>query len=201
MAIIIEPSKGKAPQIDDGLYPVICRGVRAVTVDSDAFQNFEKVELNIEVEDLLDEEGEAVTLDPRCNRKWGEKATLYQWALAFGVVASVNESFDAEEFNGRQAMALIETPEDGGWPRVTKFSKRTQKGKSAPPAAQEARAPWEGEAVDADTVSAWWKDILGQGFERVKVIALSKEMFEGRLPGELNADELKGLTDELNSRT
>ena len=35
----------------------------------------------------LDEEGEPVTLDPRCNRKWGEKATLYQWALAFGVVA------------------------------------------------------------------------------------------------------------------
>lgn len=199
MPIIIEPSKGKAPQIEDGLYPVICRGVKAVTVDKDEFGNFEKVEISVELEDKVDEEGEPVTLDPRCNRKWGEKATLYQWALAFGVVASVNESFDAEEFIEKQAMALIETPEDGGWPRITKFSKRTQR-KGAPSAAQEGRQPPEGTVVDADVVSDWWKARLGEGFERVKVVALSKEMFEDRLPGELNEAELKGLTDQLYNR-
>ena len=35
------------------------------------------------------------------------------------------------------------------------------------------------------------------GHERVKVVGLCKEMFESRLPGELNADELKGLNDQL----
>jgi hypothetical protein len=122
---IVEPSKSDAPVLEDGLYPVTCQGVDERTVDNDMFGNKEKLEFHLLIEGETYEDGEPVTLDPRINRKWSEKATLYEWALAFGLNVSPEAPIDTDLFKGKKARAIIETAKEGDWPRVKKLMKRS----------------------------------------------------------------------------
>jgi hypothetical protein len=134
---IVEPSVGKAPKIDDGTYPITCVGVNERTVDNDQFGNSEKLEFHMIIEGLTDEDGEPQQLNPLINKKWNEKATLYSYAVAFGLKVDLKTPIDTDDFNGRQATAVIETAEEGKWPRITKLLKR---GASAATAAENATA-------------------------------------------------------------
>lgn len=202
---VVEPSKSEAPEIDDGLYEVVCLGVDEKVIEDNQFGNNEKFAIHLRLVDVFDPDGKEIDLDPLVNRKWSEKATLYQYAKAFGCATDLQSPFDTDRFKGKRAQALIETDfEKSAWPKVTSIVPLPAKkggAKSAPSAAQEVRQPPEGAAVDADTVSDWFKARLGEGFQRKAIIDLCAEMFENRVPGELNAEELKGLTDQLNEST
>lgn len=142
---IVEPSVGKAPKIADGTYPITCVGVNEKTVDNDQFGNSEKLEFHMIVEGLTDEDGNPQELNPLINKKWNEKSTLYGYAVAFQIPCDLKTPIDTDLFNGRQATAVIETAEEGKWPRITKLIKR---GATAPKNAVE-------KATEGDT-----RDIL-----------------------------------------
>lgn len=206
MAIVNERT-GKRPEIEDGMYTFKITETTQGVRQSDEYGHAGEPTITLKclVLDVLDEDGEEIYLDPILSLKYKpagktQASNLYLYAVAAGVAPPPGSPFDTDLLIGRTLQGKI-TTEGDKWPKIEPKSLMPVKkanGQSAPSVAQEARAPWEGEAVDADTASAWWKARLGEGFERVKVIALCKEMFDGRIPGELNADELKGLTDQLN---
>ncbi len=208
MAIVNE-STGKRPELEDGLYTFKITEVKQGIRQSDEYGHAGEptIELKCLIADVVDDYGDEVYLDPILSLKYKpagktQASSLYLYAVAAGVAPLSGQPFDTDLLIGRVLQGKI-TTEGDKWPRIEPKSLmpvKAVKG-NAVAVTDGARAPWEGEAVDADTVSAWWKHILGQGFERVKVVALCKEMFEDRLPGELSADELKGLNDELLSRT
>ncbi len=199
MSTIIEPSKGTAPQIDDGLYTVTCTGIRSMTVDNDAFGNFEKIELALQIQGVLDENGDAMSLDPRVNRKWNERATLYKYAVAFGVVASPSEPFDAEDLIGKRAQALIETPTEGGWPRVTKMTAlkgkqaTAQKAQEAP---SEGATPFDTDEVVVDSLDAWTAKLRSIGYTPVEIRDHALAAYD-RTPDKLTAIEREELAKSL----
>ena len=188
---VVEPSTGKAPQIDSGLYIVTCKAVKEVTVDNDQFGNFDKLELTLEFEDLLAPDGEPQTLEPRINKKWNEKATLFKWATAFGLEVSPAEDFNTDLLIGRVAQALVETAEEGGWPRVTKLTTLPTK-MAAVRAAAKAPASGISEA-EQDALIAWWKVVReDMKVPREKVLAVSQASF-GADPPELSVAEREEL--------
>ena len=191
---IVEPSTGKAPQIDNGLYIVICKEIKEVTVDNDQFGNFDKLEVTLEFEDLLAPDGGPQTLEPRINKKWNEKATLFKWAVAFGLDVSPAEPIDTDLLIDRKAQALVETAEEGGWPRVTKLTALPKKGGMA--AVREAAKPKEDDGLtpsaNDDEMIAWWKVTREMGVARDKVLAISQASF-GDIPGNLSAAEREQL--------
>lgn len=206
----VQVAGGDNRVIDPGMYRVKCTAVTAEDAPNDAFGKTKKFRLTLKTTDVVDQDGEGVELERTVNRAYTvrpKKSNLFVIFEAFGLPVNDPEYVpDTDDLLGKEAQAVVvdyTSERDGGqWSRVENFiaiSNGNGIRAKAPSAAQEARAPWEGEAVDADTASAWWKARLGEGFERAKVIDLCEEMFEGRIPGELNAKELAGLTDQLNA--
>ena len=205
MAIVNEGS-GDIPNVDAGLYTFKIVKTKSDVRQDDTFGNAGDpvLEIYCELADVVDEEGEPIVLRPIVNLKFSrggkfQPSTLYLFAKAAGVAPPEGQPFDTDLLEGRVLQGMVQQ-EEGKWPRIepkslmpVKVKAMSQKAQEAP---SEAAVPWQEDVVDADTVSAWWKDILGQGFERKAIVDLSKEMFE-RLPGELSADELKGLNDQL----
>lgn len=129
---VVEPGgSGDVPVIDDGLYDAVITAIKDVTLDEpDRFGNQDKVEIQVS---FTDADGEPHTLEPRVNRKWGEKATLFTIAMACGLDVSPYEPFDTDDLLKRKVRVLVETPEEGKWPRVKSWS-RTARGKASAPA-------------------------------------------------------------------
>lgn len=140
---VVEPGgSGDVPVIDDGLYDAVITAIKDVTLDEpDRFGNQDKVEIQVS---FTDADGEPHTLEPRVNRKWGEKATLFTIAMACGLDVSPYEPFDTDDLLKRKVRVLVETPEEGKWPRVKSWS-RTARGKASAP----AQRPTEG-SIDPD---------------------------------------------------
>ena len=160
---VVQPSVGgKAPELEDGLYAVTCIGVDAKVVENDPYGNNEKLEFHLQLDDKLDEEGEAIVLDPRINLKWNEKSTLYKYAQAFGLNAQPNEPFNTDAFKGKRARALIQTETAGNWPRVKDLM--PIKGKA--PAKPVAQAD---DDTDEPDFTAFWKRVRAGGYDREQV--------------------------------
>ena len=198
MGIINPSSSGDAPVVPDGLYVVTCVGAEEHTVEGDQFGNNEKVELHIQFETV---DGDEVQLDPRCNAKWSEKATLFKWAIAFGLPADPNVPFDTDSFKGKKAQAVIHTETEGSWPRVQSFMPYKQ---ASPARSTKVTEPSErkpGVLLPDGTVD-WtlvWKEVKRLGMTRESVAA----QFDGDI-GKLTAmdgidvavwlDELQNVT-------
>lgn len=160
---IVEPNGGAdVPEIPDGLYLAEVTAVKDITLEQpDNFGNTEKVELDIA---FTDADGVAQTLQPRVNRKWGEKANLFLIAIACGIYADPDAFFDTDYLVGRKVNVLVETPEEGRWPRVTTWTRvRTGKANGAAP----AKANGVNES-DPD-FDAFWKRVKAGGFDRKEV--------------------------------
>lgn len=115
----VQPSAGgKAPVIDDDTYIVTCVETKLITVEEDQFDNFHKVDVFLEIEGMADEDGEPIVLKPRINQAWSEKATLFKYALAFGLDVDPTRSFNTDLMHGLRAQAQVKTAKPGDWPRV-----------------------------------------------------------------------------------
>src|SRR3990167_9483291 len=123
---VVQPGAGAdAPEIDDGLYLATVKSVKDLDLEQpDQFGNKEKVEIEVTFED---NHGEDQTLNPRVNRKWGEKANLFLIAIACGIDANPMEAFDTERLVGRQVNVLVETQEEGKWPRIKSWGRVKEK--------------------------------------------------------------------------
>ena len=159
----VHPSSGDIPEVPDGLYIATIVAIKEVTLDvPDKFGKSEKFEISIE----FDVDGEVVTLDPRVNQAWSEKATLFLIAQAAGLDPDPSEAFDTDDLLERQVNILTEQ-EPGKWPRVKAWSK-VPKGKAAKAAQPKAAA-----VVNEDgtpNYDAFWKEISKYGLNRGHVI-------------------------------
>ena len=172
----------------DGLYLVTCVGVEERVVEGDQFGNNEKVELHIS----FDVDGEEAQLDPRCNAKWSEKATLFKWALAFGLRANPNEPFDTDSFKGKKAQAVIHTETEGSWPRIQSFMPYKQ---SAPARSTTATQRSESIATGAALVNSMgdieWKVFWSE----VERLGGTKEGIKAKVGGDLLKMEELSVTE------
>jgi len=136
---VVEPSSGgDVPVIPDGTYDARITAVKDVQLETpDMHGNTEKVEITVHFED---DDGEEHELDPRVNRKWGELATLFKIAEAAGLNPNPDAAFDTDYLKNRKVRVVVETKEEGKWPRVTKWMKARANGAkqaSAPPVASQ----------------------------------------------------------------
>jgi hypothetical protein len=175
MGIVVQPSSGEMPEVPDGLYRARITGVKSLTLDTpDTFGKTEKIDISVEFE-VGDE---IVTLDPRVNRAWSEKATLFQIAIACGLDVNPTEPFDAEELMDCEVNVLTEQPE-GKWPRVKSWSK-VGKGKASKAASRPSQAATEASMKEMPSVvnpdgsanyDVFWPAITSLGLNRSHVIA------------------------------
>jgi len=160
---VVQPSSGDAPEVPDGLYTATIKAVKPVKLETpDQFGKSEKIEISLE----FVADGEIVTLDPRVNPAWSEKATLFLIAIASGLEVTPHEAFDIDQLLNRQVNILTEQ-EEGKWPRVKAWS-RVQQKKGAK-AAEPSRA---GSVVNPDGTpnhDAFWRAITALGLTRAHV--------------------------------
>lgn len=174
---VVEPGgSGDVPIIPDGLYTATITAVKDVTLDEpDRFGNQEKVELQVS----FTADGEDFTLDPRVNRKWGEKATLFSIAQACGLDPDPYASFDTDDLNHCKVKILVETPEEGKWPRVKAWS-RVRGSKASAPSQKPTEASETPALIQADGEVNWtlfWRTCRDNG--------VTREMFADEL-GDVN---------------
>ena len=192
---IVNPSSGEVPEVADGLYMATIVKVTPISLDvADQFGKTEKLEISIE----FDVDGEVVTLDPRVNQAWSEKATLFLIAQAAGLDPDPSGSFDTDDLLERQVNILTEQ-EPGKWPRVKAWSK-VPKGKAAKAAQTNsaASAPAAVSVINDDgsaNHTVFWKEIQKLGLNRIHVIDRvggDIEMFTA-----LDGPDVQILLDEL----
>lgn len=190
--MIIQPSTGgKAPVIPDDVYPVVCDGIDLVTLpEPDKFQKTEKLEFHLRLLDVVDEEGGEIVLDPRLNVAWSEKATLFKWAVAFGLNPNPDAPIDTDAFIGLEARAVVETEKEGAWPRVKEMMKASVRAASR----QTAPAP----DSEPTAIEAWWKRTRDVGLDRTSVMAKAIELFD-KEPVDLSAIERARVMEALTS--
>ena len=160
---VVEPSSGDVPEIPNGLYLATIASVKDIELDTpDKFGKTAKVEISVE----FDVDGEIQTLDPRVNRAWSEKATLFLIAQAAGLDPDPFEPFDTDLLLDRQVNILTDQ-EEGKWPRVKTWS-RVQSRKAAKPAQKPAgEAPARSTSVvnpdGTPNYDAFWRVVKGLG--------------------------------------
>ena len=160
---IVNPSSGEVPEVPDGLYMATIVKVTPISLDTpDQFGKTEKLEISLE----FDVDDEVVTLDPRVNQAWSEKATLFLIAQAAGLDPDPSEAFDTDDLLERQVNILTEQ-EPGKWPRVKAWSK-VPKGKAAKAAQPKAAAVINEDGTP--NYDAFWKEISKYGLNRGHVI-------------------------------
>ncbi len=181
---IIQPSAGKAPVIDDDIYEVVCLSVIEKHLETaDEFGKSDKLDFKIELVGEVDEDGEPVTLDPRCNRAWSERSTLFKWAQAFGLDPDPLQPIDTDRFVGLHVRADIRTESEGKWPKVVAFSplpkSRQGKAPAAPtqPTAASNGPPMVTPAGDVDW-QLWWREVERAGGTKEGVAKMLNVDFE-----------------------
>ena len=190
---IVEPGGSDAPEIPDGLYVATITKVEDVTLDQpDNFGNQEKVQIHLS---FLDSNSEAQTLEPRVNRKWGERANLFAIALAAGLDVSPHEPFDTASLVNRKVNVLVETPEEGRWPRVKSWGRVKQQNGSAP--SQAATAAPVKDIAEMNIIE-WWKATRQAGYEKDYVIQACRDMFgDDKEPKDLTGEQRQELVAAL----
>lgn len=172
---IVQPGGSDAPEIPDGLYKAKVKAVQDVTLEKpDNFGNTEKVKITVA---FVDTDGVSQTLDPQVNRKWGEKANLFLIATACGCDCDPDEAFDTQDMLNRDVNILVETPEEGKWPRVKTWTRiKTARGAAQPPSTPAIPAPVgkrPGPIIDPDGAVNWdafWKETERLGATKESVI-------------------------------
>lgn len=163
---IVNPSSGEVPEVPDSLYMATIVKVTPISLDvPDQFGKTEKFEISLE----FDVDGEVVTLDPRVNEAWSEKATLFLIAQAAGLDPDPSEAFDTDDLLERQVNILTEQ-EPGKWPRVKAWSKvpKGKAAKAAPSVKVTSAAVINGDGTP--NYDAFWKEIAKYGLNRGHVI-------------------------------
>lgn len=212
---LLATAKQPTSKVPVGSFVATCTAIIEDTLKNSKF-NDEIYRLYFNVDGKTDEEGNQMTTDAVSSRAFSPKSKLWGWLEAFGLQPVVGKVMDLEAVVGRKVMIVVK--QNGEYTRVDDLVPLPEG--MAPPAptrvddipfdhstslSDELRAKAAaiatttgGPVVDEETASAWWKARLGEGFERKNVIDLCKEMFGGRIPGELSAEELAGLTDQMN---
>jgi hypothetical protein len=165
---VVEPGAGgEVPIIPNDLYTAtITKVIDVVLEEADRFGNQEKVEIHL----AFDVDGEQMTLEPRVNRKWGEKATLYAIAEAAGLSPDPWAAFDTDALVKRKVNVLIETPEEGKWPRVKAWSKTRQNGaKPAQAAPKPSQTPAMITALGDVDWPTFWTACSAAGIQKTEV--------------------------------
>lgn len=183
---VVQPGGADVPEIPDGLYRAKITSIKDITLETpDNFGNLEKVEIHLA---FKDSDGEEQKLEPRVNRKWGERATLFAIALACGLAVEPHDDFETETLVGCEVNVLIETPEEGRWPRVKSWG-RVKNGSRA---STKATRPSENMATGAALVNVMgdieWKVFWAE----VERLGGTKEGIAAKVGGDLM--KLTGLT-------
>lgn len=161
MGYVIQPSSGEVPVVPDDLYLATIVSTKPVKLEEpDQFGKTDKIEIKVE----FDVDDETVTLDPRVNQAWSEKATLFKIAIATGLEVSPLEGFDIAQLEGRQVRILTEQ-EEGKWPRIKEWSRVPQKkaGKT------EAKTPAVVTSDGEPDYTAFWSAVNALGVTKKNV--------------------------------
>ncbi len=177
--------EGSGLKLEPGTYPVICTDVKGDTLENPSFGDGAIIRFSLKVEDMLDENGEEVVLDPIANDKLTPKSKLTEWLKAFGVVAEVGETINIEEAIGKRALAVVGTKpgKDGTGEFATVDSIiPAQKGRP------------QGPVNPSDLeIGEFWALTRTEGFERSHVLQVCEEMFKGKEPKDLTGKEREAL--------
>lgn len=160
---VLKAQAGGGVHVPPGSYEVLCTATRLDKIDNSKFGNGDVVRLDLQIVDVLDENGDYIELDAIANQRLTPKSKLWEWATAFGLPPVLNQNFDTDALVGRTAQALIiDKVEDGAtFSRVDKiFPARASQ--SAPAAA----ATSNGDGPDFD---GFWRRVKAGGFERKDV--------------------------------
>jgi hypothetical protein len=165
MGYVVQPSSGDVPEVPDSLYTATIKGVKPVKLDTpDQFGKSEKIEIKLEFE----VDGEIVSLDPRVNPAWSEKATLFLIAIASGLDVTPHEAFDIDQLLNRQVNILTEQ-EEGKWPRVKAWSRVSTKKGLAPSQPVERPSTAVVNPDGSPNHDAFWRAINALGLTRKHV--------------------------------
>lgn len=130
--MIIQPSSSDCPIVPDDRYEAVIVSTKHISLDTpDQYGKTEKLEIKVS----FDVDGEEVTLDPRVNLAWSEKATLFKIAQAAGLDVNPFDPFDTDQLHGRR-LRIDTEQEEGKWPRVTGWAKLAGRQKAKPAPAQ-----------------------------------------------------------------
>lgn len=190
----------QGPEIEDGLYKLELRNVTLIPANGpnrfDPSQPAkDQLRLMFRIDGLLDEEGEEVFVEPLVNNSLSDGAggkypasTYYKVCIALGLdPEQIEYGVDSDDLIGLWCQGMIVTAEEGGWPRVTQYTKLPKGGaKNAARTRQEAPQPSLEEEVE---ITAWFRKWTNKGHERSALVELSEGNFGGRAPGELTAEE------------
>ena len=190
---VVEPGGSDAPEIPDGLYVATITDVVDVTLEQpDNYGNQEKVEIHLA---FLDANSESQTLEPRVNRKWGERANLFAIALATGLDVSPHEPFDTATLKNRKVNVLVETAEEGRWPRIKSWGRVKQQNGPAPSQAVSGASLMP---IAEMNIVEWWKATREAGFEKDYVIQACRDMFgDDKEPKDITGEQREQLVAAL----
>lgn len=182
MGYVVQPSSGEVPEVPDDLYLATIVSAKPVKLETpDQFGKTDKIEIKVE----FDVDGEVVSLDPRVNQAWSEKATLFNIAIATGLDVSPLEGFDVAQLENRQVRILTEQ-EEGKWPRIKEWSRvPAKKGAPAPAVIASSGEP---------DYTAFWKAVQRMGIDKPVVYSKAGGMEKFMT---LDGPDLAYLLEEL----
>jgi hypothetical protein len=174
MSLLLTAEEG-GTKLDPGTYPVKCMDVKEDKLANSQFGNGEVIRFDLEVIDVLDEDGNPITLDGIANRKLTPGSKLWKWLEAFGLKMAVGERVDIEQIVGRQAFAVVvsrEGAKGGTFARIENLVPA--------PSSTAAAGP-----VEEMEISAWWALVRSEGFNTSDGRNKAEELFK-KEPKDLN---------------
>lgn len=117
------------PDIDDGAYEVTLLKIDGpITITPkngvNAGKDIDIYEWFWQIDGVLDPNGYPVELKESSSTAFSPRSKMYAWvsALAGGKPPAVGANVDTDTLIGRRAIATINRPPEGGWPRITVLS-------------------------------------------------------------------------------
>ena len=138
-------------KLDPGTYTVRCMDIKEDKIENPQYGDGRVIRFILEVDDVLDENGDPVVLDPIANDKLTPKSKLWGWLEAFGLTLEIGKSVDCDKAIGQTAIALI--------------GERTGKDGTGSFPSVESLVPSQraSTATDDDSVSAFWSMARNKG--------------------------------------
>lgn len=189
---IIKAEAGGGVKLEPGTYEVTCIAVSEDRLEKPLFGNGHMIKLKLEVADVMDENGDPVTLSASASYKLSPLSKLWGWVTAFGFDLEVDQDFDTDDLLGMRCQALIgqKKKDDGSvWSQV----------ESLFPLGKRAQAPRSPARDDGEPdFDAFWKEVHAMGKDNKDVLPLlpNKDLWD--MPKQTGADLVR-LLEQLSA--
>src|SRR3970282_408727 len=101
---------GDVPDLEPGTYTATCTAVKEDVLENPQFGDGAIVRIYMTLDDVVDLDGELVTLDAIANAKVSPKSKLTRWAEALGRAIDFDSETEFEPGDLLQCRALIKVP-------------------------------------------------------------------------------------------